>query len=90
MQLQYLLRSNLIYFISHLFEDGGSVLFIVCIFIMLNRFCFLYRQEAAGALWNLSFDDRNREAIAATGGVEALVWTAILENLCDIYKLHLW
>jgi hypothetical protein len=31
------------------------------------------RQEAAGALWNLSFDDRNREAIAAVGGVEALV-----------------
>ncbi|KAL0464575.1 UNVERIFIED_CONTAM: protein ARABIDILLO 1 [Sesamum latifolium] len=31
------------------------------------------RQEAAGALWNLSFDDRNREAIAAAGGVEALV-----------------
>ncbi|CAL1406091.1 unnamed protein product [Linum trigynum] len=31
------------------------------------------RQEAAGALWNLSFDDRNREAIAAGGGVEALV-----------------
>ncbi|KAL3613693.1 Protein ARABIDILLO 1 [Castilleja foliolosa] len=31
------------------------------------------RQEAAGALWNLSFDDRNREAIAASGGVEALV-----------------
>ncbi|CAK9149399.1 unnamed protein product [Ilex paraguariensis] len=30
-------------------------------------------QEAAGALWNLSFDDRNREAIAAAGGVEALV-----------------
>ncbi|PWZ06459.1 Protein ARABIDILLO 1 [Zea mays] len=30
------------------------------------------RQEAAGALWNLSFDDRNREAIAAVGGVEAL------------------
>ncbi|KAJ6400233.1 hypothetical protein OIU84_015810 [Salix udensis] len=30
------------------------------------------RQEAAGALWNLSFDDRNREAIAAAGGVEAL------------------
>ncbi|WJX71860.1 hypothetical protein P8452_55805 [Trifolium repens] len=25
-------------------------------------------QEAAGALWNLSFDDRNREAIAAAGG----------------------
>lgn len=35
--------------------------------------CLLYRQEAAGALWNLSFDDRNREAIAAAGGVEALV-----------------
>lgn len=33
-----------------------------------------HRQEAAGALWNLSFDDRNREAIAAAGGVEALVW----------------
>lgn len=32
------------------------------------------RQEAAGALWNLSFDDRNREAIATAGGVEALVW----------------
>ncbi|KAH7659355.1 RNI-like protein [Dioscorea alata] len=31
------------------------------------------RQEAAGALWNLSFDDGNREAIAAAGGVEALV-----------------
>ncbi|KAI3804244.1 hypothetical protein L1987_25640 [Smallanthus sonchifolius] len=31
------------------------------------------RQEAAGALWNLSFDDRNRERIALVGGVEALV-----------------
>ncbi|XP_051132581.1 protein ARABIDILLO 1-like [Andrographis paniculata] len=31
------------------------------------------KQEAAGALWNLSFDDRNREAIAAAGGVAALV-----------------
>ncbi|KAE8705414.1 hypothetical protein F3Y22_tig00110429pilonHSYRG01115 [Hibiscus syriacus] len=31
------------------------------------------RQEAAGALWNFSFDDKNREAIAAAGGVEALV-----------------
>uniref|UniRef100_A0A803M4P8 F-box domain-containing protein n=1 Tax=Chenopodium quinoa TaxID=63459 RepID=A0A803M4P8_CHEQI len=31
------------------------------------------RQESAGALWNLSFDDRNRESIAAAGGVEALV-----------------
>ncbi|KAE8681443.1 Protein ARABIDILLO 2 [Hibiscus syriacus] len=31
------------------------------------------RQEAAGALWNLSFDEKNREAIAAAGGVEALV-----------------
>ncbi|ESW11621.1 hypothetical protein PHAVU_008G045600 [Phaseolus vulgaris] len=31
------------------------------------------RQEAAGALWNLSFDDKNREAIAASGGVQALV-----------------
>lgn len=34
------------------------------------------RQEAAGALWNLSFDDRNREAIAAAGGVQALVTLA--------------
>ncbi|KAJ7007366.1 protein ARABIDILLO 1 [Populus alba x Populus x berolinensis] len=33
------------------------------------------RQEAAGALWNLSFDDRNREAIAVAGGVEALMVT---------------
>ena len=39
------------------------------------------RQEAAGALWNLSFDDRNRESIAAAGGVEALVWL----YLCYIY-----
>lgn len=31
------------------------------------------RQEAAGALWNLSFDDKNRDSIAAAGGVEALV-----------------
>ncbi|PIN20687.1 Armadillo repeat protein [Handroanthus impetiginosus] len=31
------------------------------------------RQEAAGALWNLSFDDRNREAIEGAGGVEAMV-----------------
>ncbi|KAG8391539.1 hypothetical protein BUALT_Bualt01G0198200 [Buddleja alternifolia] len=37
------------------------------------------RQEAAGALWNLSFDDRNREAIAAAGGVDALV---ALANSC--------
>lgn len=31
------------------------------------------RQEAAGALWNLSFDDRNRESISTAGGIEALV-----------------
>lgn len=37
---------------------------------------YFYRQEAAGALWNLSFDDRNREAIAAAGGVQALVCLA--------------
>ncbi|MBA0876828.1 hypothetical protein Goshw_003056, partial [Gossypium schwendimanii] len=29
--------------------------------------------EPAGALWNLSFDDKNREAIAAAGGVKELV-----------------
>nr|POE51448.1 protein arabidillo 1 [Quercus suber] len=34
------------------------------------------RQEAASALWNLSLNDRNREAIAAAGGVEALVTLA--------------
>ncbi|KAK7295306.1 hypothetical protein RJT34_18212 [Clitoria ternatea] len=38
------------------------------------------RQEAAGALWNLSFDDRNREAIAAAGGVQALV---VLAQSCS-------
>jgi hypothetical protein len=39
------------------------------------NFMFLLtnRQEAAGALWNLSFDDKNREAIAAAGGITALV-----------------
>ncbi len=43
-------------------------------FLILALFLFgCGRQEAAGALWNLSFDDRNREAIAAVGGVEALV-----------------
>ncbi|CAI0383940.1 unnamed protein product [Linum tenue] len=31
------------------------------------------RLEAAGALWNLSFDERNREAIAAAGGIVALI-----------------
>lgn len=38
------------------------------------------KQEAAGALWNLSFDDKNRESIAAFGGVEALV-------LCFLFYL---
>lgn len=43
-------------------------------YIKLGWFsCETSRQEAAGALWNLSFDDRNREAIAAARGVEALV-----------------
>ncbi|KAL6557287.1 hypothetical protein OROMI_017637 [Orobanche minor] len=31
------------------------------------------RQEAARVLWNLSYGDRNREAVVAAGGVEALV-----------------
>ncbi|EPS68812.1 hypothetical protein M569_05954 [Genlisea aurea] len=39
------------------------------------------KQEAAGALWNLSFDDRNREAIAAARGVEALV--ALAQSCSD-------
>lgn len=45
---------------------------MICIIVIF--FCHLPRQEAAGALWNLSFDDRNREAIALVGGVEALVY----------------
>ncbi|VVB06368.1 unnamed protein product [Arabis nemorensis] len=36
--------------------------------------------ETAGALWNLSFDEKNRESIAAVGGVEALV---ALANSCS-------
>ncbi|RYR39987.1 hypothetical protein Ahy_A09g045635 [Arachis hypogaea] len=32
----------------------------------------ILRQEAAGVLWNLSFDDKNSEAIAAAGGVQVL------------------
>ncbi|KAK4379466.1 hypothetical protein RND71_001328 [Anisodus tanguticus] len=43
------------------------------IFRIIREKCGEIKQEAAGALWNLSFDDRNREAIAAAGGVEALV-----------------
>lgn len=46
--------------------------YILSLIVLLSLLWF--RQEAAGALWNLSFDDRNREAIAAAGGVEALVW----------------
>lgn len=41
------------------------------------------KQEAAGALWNLSFDDKNRESIAAFGGVEALV-------ICFLFFLFLF
>ncbi|XLV02360.1 hypothetical protein S245_016697, partial [Arachis hypogaea] len=42
---------------------------ISCFFVLYN---YLIRQEAAGALWNSSFDDRSREAIATAGGVQAL------------------
>ncbi|KAJ4896262.1 Protein ARABIDILLO 2 [Raphanus sativus] len=31
------------------------------------------KQEAAGALWRLAYDEKNRELIASLGGVEALV-----------------
>ncbi|XP_044371117.1 protein ARABIDILLO 1 [Triticum aestivum] len=53
------------------------------------------RQEAAGALWNLSFDDGNREVIAAAGGVEALVSLAqqclnALEGLQERAAGALW
>ena len=48
-------------------EHYAFISFGYDLIILLNR------QEAAGALWNLSFDDRNREAIAAAGGVQALV-----------------
>jgi hypothetical protein len=41
--------------------------------MVMQLFMYAIRQEAAGALWNLSFNDRNREAIAVAGGVEALV-----------------
>ena len=44
------------------------------------------RQEAAGALWNLSFDDQNREAIAAAGGVEALVHLFSFIGLFQLLK----
>ncbi|KAG2258603.1 hypothetical protein Bca52824_077897 [Brassica carinata] len=37
------------------------------------------KQEAAGALWNLAYDEKNRELIAALGGVEASV---ALANSC--------
>ncbi|KAJ7007364.1 protein ARABIDILLO 1 [Populus alba x Populus x berolinensis] len=43
------------------------------------------RQEAAGALWNLSFDDRNREAIAVAGGVEALVIYLLATSTCSLF-----
>jgi hypothetical protein len=45
------------------------------------------RQEAAGALWNLSFDDRNRESIAAAGGVEALVCLYLCHIYCELVNL---
>jgi len=49
------------------------------------------KQEAAGALWNLAFDDKNRESIAAFGGVEALVLWFPLFFLISFYvfQLHL-
>lgn len=43
------------------------------------------QQEAAGALWNLSFDDKNRESIAAFGGVEALVTCFLLFSLMCVH-----
>ncbi|KAK6262104.1 hypothetical protein QUC31_007920 [Theobroma cacao] len=51
-------------------QEAGALEALVQLTYSLNEGV---RQEAAGALWNLSFDDKNREAIAATGGVEALV-----------------
>lgn len=48
------------------------------------------RHEAAGALWNLSFDDKNREAIAAAGGIVALVWHSnCIENFIPIFILFI-
>jgi hypothetical protein len=47
----------------------------------------IIRQEAAGALWNLSFDDRNRESIATAGGVEALVCVYICHIYCELVIL---
>lgn len=52
-------------------------------------YILFYRQEAAGALWNLSFDDRNREAIAAAGGVQALVCYLpySIRRFCYIHRI---
>ena len=69
----------LIYLICSDFHGLQVLMFAFCLncspesTLMLRDFYVSIRQEAAGALWNLSFDDRNREAIAAVGGVEALV-----------------
>lgn len=65
-------------FILHFQQDSfivpmHSLDCLLCFNSLVMSFFFHGRQEAAGALWNLSFDDRNREAIAAAGGVEALV-----------------
>ena len=40
------------------------------------------KQEAAGALWNLAYDENNRELIAELGGVEASV---LLLLLCFLF-----
>lgn len=40
--------------------------------------------EAAGALWNLAYDEKNRELIAALGGVQASVLLYIFPFLSFI------
>ena len=45
------------------------------------------KQEAAGALWNLAYDENNRELIAELGGVEAsvLLLLLLLLLLCFLF-----
>lgn len=44
--------------------------------------------ETVGALWNLSIDEKNRESIAAVGGVEALVFLFFL-FIPFVFQFHL-
>ena len=47
------------------------------------------RQEAAGALWNLAYDENNRKLIAELGGVEASVLLLCFLFLSFFFHLFL-